>query len=58
VVEKLLNHRLKGVAAAYNHATYDEERRAALEGWSAWLLALVNPQTADVVTLRKVAPHG
>ena len=27
VVERLLNHTLKGVAAAYNHATYDDERR-------------------------------
>ena len=58
VVEAMLNHRLKGVAGAYNRAEYLDERGDALEAWSAWLLALVNPQTADVVTLRKVAAHG
>ena len=52
VVERLLNHRLKGVAAAYNHATYDDERREALEKWRAWLLALVDERPADVVPLR------
>ncbi len=58
VVEAMLNHRLKGVAGAYNRAEYLDERGDALEAWSAWLLALVNPPTADVVTLRKVAAHG
>ncbi len=53
VVEKLLNHRLKGVAGAYNHATYDDERRVALEGWSRCLVDLVDVRPADVVSLRR-----
>ena len=40
IVEKMLNHTFDGVMAVYNHATYDAERRQALEAWSAWLLTL------------------
>ena len=58
VVERLLNHRLKGVAAAYNHADYDDERREALEDWSAWLLDLADARPAEVVPLRKAVAHG
>ena len=52
VVEVMLNHRLKGVAGAYNRAEYLDERRQALEAWSAWLLALVEARPAEVVPLR------
>ena len=55
VVERLLNHRLKGVAAAYNHATYDDERRKALEAWARWLFDLGGKRPADVVPLRPPA---
>jgi integrase len=51
VVEKMLNHTFDGTMSVYNHATYDTERRAALEAWSAWLLRLIDPP-ADVVPLR------
>ncbi|MDP3158668.1 MAG: tyrosine-type recombinase/integrase [Reyranella sp.] len=52
IVEKMLNHSFDGMMAVYNHATYDDERRAALEAWSASLLALVETRPADVVPLR------
>lgn len=52
VVEKMLNHTFDGVMAVYNHATYDAERRQALEAWSSWLLNLVKTQPATVVPLR------
>lgn len=52
IVEKMLNHSFDGVMAVYNHATYDAERQAALEAWSAWLAALVEARPADVVSLR------
>ena len=57
VVEKMLNHSFDGVMAVYNHASYDDQRREALEAWSSWLLALVDARPADVVTLR-VASHA
>lgn len=52
VVERMLNHMLGGVMAVYNQATYDAERREALEAWSTWLFDLVRQQPADVVPLR------
>ncbi len=33
IIEKILNHRMKGVLAIYNHADYLAERKAALEAW-------------------------
>src|SRR5262249_5446898 len=36
IVEKMLNHTFDGAMAAYNHATYDAERRAALDAWSTY----------------------
>lgn len=55
IVERMLNHILGGVMGIYNQATYDFERRQALEGWSAHLNALVEGQPADVVPLRPAA---
>ena len=34
VVEKMLNHTFDGMMSVYNHASYDFERRKALEAWS------------------------
>lgn len=51
VVEKMLNHVFDGVMAVYNHATYDAERRQALEAWSAYLTGLASPPAA-VLPLR------
>jgi integrase len=54
IVEKMLNHTLDGAMAAYNHATYDAERRAALESWSTWLQGFAGP-AAEVVRLKRAA---
>ena len=57
IVDKILNHAsgtIRGVAAIYNRAQYLDERRAALEAWSNWLLALTNPKKkTNVVGLRR-----
>jgi integrase len=57
VVEKMLNHTFEGAMAAYNHATYEDERRVALEGWSTWLLGLAE-KSAEVVRLRATGTQG
>ena len=54
VVEKMLKHTFDGTMAVYNHATYDAERRQALENWSDWLADLSAPP-ATVVPLRAAA---
>jgi hypothetical protein len=48
VVEKMLNHVFDGVMAVYNHATYDAERRQALEAWSACLTGLASPSATSL----------
>ena len=53
----MLNHTFDGVMAVYNHATYDAERRAALDGWSTWLLGLTDAP-AEVVKLRRERAAG
>lgn len=52
IVEKMLNHSFDGVMAVYNRASYDDERRKALEMWSAWLTSLVEQRPAEVVPMR------
>jgi integrase len=55
VVDKFLNHSngtIRGVAAVYNRFEYREERRAALEGWRRFVMALMQKAT-DVVRLRE-----
>ena len=37
VVEKAMNHAIKGVEGVYNRAAYAEERRRMLEEWAAWI---------------------
>ena len=55
VVERMLNHTFDGVMAVYNHASYDAERRQALEAWSAWLAGFIGKRPADVVPLRQAS---
>lgn len=46
VVDKILNHAagaISGVAAIYNRNEYLKERRAALEAWGRYVLALLQP---------------
>jgi integrase len=57
IVDKILNHAsgtIRGVAAIYNRAQYLDERKAALEAWNNWILALTNPKKkTNVVGLRR-----
>jgi len=50
VVEKLLNHAsgsIKGVAAVYNRHQYFDERRQALEAWTARLGQIVSGRVSE-----------
>jgi integrase len=58
VVERMLNHIFDGVMAVYNHATYDAERRQALDAWSAWLASFIGKRPADIVPLRQISPQA
>ncbi len=52
IIEAILNHvsgTRAGVAGTYNRALYQDERRAALNAWSAYVLRLVGETTNDVV---------
>jgi integrase len=56
VIDKILNHStgvVRGIAAVYNRSELLDERRAALEAWSRFVLATVETkETANVVVLR------
>jgi integrase len=58
IVERMLNHIFDGVMAVYNHATYDAERRQALDAWSAWLAGFIGKRPAGVVPLRQASPQA
>jgi integrase len=50
VVEKVLNHQsgvISGVAAVYNRAGYDTEKRAALEAWADRVGAIIGATCAN-----------
>jgi integrase len=57
VVDKVLNHTsgtIRGVAKVYNRFAYLEERAAALDAWSRFVMSLVNEKRqTNVVPLRK-----
>jgi integrase len=56
IIEAVLNHvsgHKASVAGVYNRAQYAEEKRAALERWSAHVQGLVSGAPSKVVTLRK-----
>lgn len=42
IVEKILNHRLAGVMAVYNHAEYKDERVSAMQRWADELDRIVS----------------
>lgn len=42
IVEAVLGHTLKGVAAVYNKAKHEAAKRAALEAWAALVMRLVS----------------
>ena len=55
VVEAILNHisgHKGGVAGVYNKATYEKEKRAALDLWADHVMALAEGRNANVVPLR------
>jgi integrase len=55
IIEAVLNHvsgHKSGVAGIYNRATYDKEKRDALNLWAAHLLAVTECTPRKIVTLR------
>lgn len=60
VAERCLNHSLGKIAETYDRGDYLDERRAALEKWSAYVERLVAPGEAKVAFLaaQAVGPRG
>ena len=63
VIEAVLNHQsgtIRGIARVYNRYNYSNEKRSALERWSAHIEGLVEGRPAKVVALddRRAAPDG
>jgi integrase len=52
VSEALLNHKKKGMDAAYNHAVYREDKFEALTKWAGYIDAIVTGVDRKVVSLR------
>ena len=53
VVSKILNHVETGVTKVYDRASYDREKRAALDAWGRRLEAIVSgTPAAKVIPLR------
>lgn len=57
IVESLLNHQSghkRGVGGTYNRATYNREKKIALDGWSEHVIALVTgkPRQTNVTPIR------
>jgi integrase len=52
-ISRVLNHREGGVTKIYNRYGYLDEKRKALEAWAVHIDRLLNPPTANVVTLRQ-----
>jgi integrase len=56
IIEACLNHvsgHKGGVAGIYNKATYEPEKRTALDRWAEHLLAIVEGRESNVATLRR-----
>ena len=56
IIEACLNHvsgHKGGVAGIYNKATYEPEKRTALDRWAAHLLAIVEGRESNVAPLRR-----
>ena len=55
IVEAVLNHvsgHKRGIAGTYNRATYEPQKRAALNRWADHLLAVVEGRGNEVIELR------
>jgi integrase len=58
IIEAVLNHvsgHKGGVAGIYNRATYDKEKREALNLWAEHVLALVEGRAATIVPMKRGA---
>lgn len=58
IIESILNHQSgfrAGVAGIYNRASYDVEKRTALDRWATHLLKIVEGGQRDVIQLRREA---
>ena len=56
IIEAILNHvsgHKAGVAGTYNRASYDREKRQALDRWAAHLMALVEGRASNVVAMAR-----
>lgn len=56
IIEAILNHvsgHKAGVAGVYNRATYEPEKRTALDRWTAHLLAIVEGSESKITPLRR-----
>jgi integrase len=56
IIEAVLNHvsgHKSGVAGIYNRATYDKEKREALNLWAEHLLAVIEGRKAVVVPMKR-----
>ena len=56
IIEAVLNHvsgHKGGVAGIYNRATYDKEKREALNLWAEHVMATVEGRTPTVVPLKR-----
>ena len=56
VVERVLNHTMRGVMAVYQRHTFDREKRHALEVWSNFLTSLSATTATNVVPFRADIP--
>jgi hypothetical protein len=56
IIEAVLNHvggHKGGIAGVYNRATYDKEKREALNLWAEHVMALVEDRKAKVLPLKR-----
>ena len=55
IIEAVLNHvgHRSGVSGIYNRASYEREKRIALDRWAEWLLAVVEGRDTNIVPLRQ-----
>jgi hypothetical protein len=55
IVEAVLNHvsgHKAGIAGVYNRASYEKEKRAALDRWAEHVMAAVEGRATNIVPLR------
>jgi integrase len=53
VIEKALNHQIKGVRGVYNRAEYAEQRRQMLQSWADYVAELATEESAMISDLQR-----